>query len=241
MEMEKKFKVKKLISMLCLVISISLFASNWIVAIDDDAKEKMSVVIERLDKVANMDDDDVEDFEDLLEEYNSDFSMKQYKKSVINLLDTFEDMKISPLEMPSLILPSLKIVSMSDGEYIDEFMGIDSEAIGIILFVSILNTIVIILTFLISILYFVLHIHNGDGMGIPILLLHLLTLGTMKLSSYIVNVNFTNDIYEKVVNLSMAPYISLVVLIVSFIVWKSAMKSKSLLGKSKRDIVTNVV
>ena len=239
--MEKKFKTKKLISMLCLVFSIVLFASNWIVAIDDDAKDKMSFAIERLDKVANMDDDDVEDFEELLEEYNSNFSMKAYKKSVIKLLDRFEDMKISPLEMPSLILPSLTIVKMSDGEYIDGIFEIDSEAISIILVFSIVNTIALLLTLLISILYFVLHIHNGDGMGIPILLLYLLTLGTMSLSSYIVNVNFTNDIYEKVVNLSMAPYISLVILIVSFVVWKSAMKSKSLWDKSKRDIGTNVV
>lgn len=239
--MEKKFKVKKLISMLCLVFSMALFACNWIVAIDDDAKEKMSFAIEKLDKVANIDDDDVEDFEELLEEYNSDFSMKEYKENVIKLLDTFEDMKISPIEMPSLIFPSLTIVKMSDGKYIDEVMGIDSEAIGMVLFVSILNTIAMTLTLLIVILYFVLHIHNGDGRGIPILLLYLLTLGTMSLSSYFVNVNFTNDIDEKVVNISMAPYISLVVLIVSFVVWKSAMKSKSLWDKSKCDIGTNVV
>lgn len=239
--MEKKFKVKKLISMLCLVFSMALFACNWIVAIDDDAQEKISIAIEKLDEVANIDDDDVEDFENLLEEYNSDFSMKQYKKSVINLLNTFEDMKISPLEMPSLILPSLTIVKMSDGKYIDEFFEIDSEAIGIILVFSIVNTIAIILTLLISILYFVLHIYNGDGMGIPILLLHLLTLGTMKLSSSIINVNFTHDSYVGLVKLSIVPFVSLIILIVSFIVWKSAMKGKSLLDKSKRDIGTNVV
>lgn len=242
MEMEKKFKTKKLISMLCLVFSMVLFASNWIVAIDDDAQEKISIAIEKLDEVANIDDDDVEDFENLLEEYNSDFSMKQYKKSVINLLNTFEDMKISPLEMPSLILPSLNIVNMSDGKYIDEFFGIDSEAIGIILVFSIVNTIAIILTLLIAILYVVLHIKNGDGVGTPILVLHLLTLGIMKFSCYLINVNISTDMtYEKVANLSMAPLISLIVLIVSFIVWKSAMKSKSLLDKSKRDVGTNIV
>jgi hypothetical protein len=241
MEIEKNFKTKKRISMLCLVFLIALFACNWIVAIDEDSKEKISVAIERLETAANIDEDYAEGIDALSQEAGSDFSMRQFKKSAGTLFAIFEDMKISLFEMPGMILPSLNMIRLIDGNHIGELFGIDSESFGIILIFSCINTFILVLTILIIILYLVLHFFNGDGIGIPVLILYLLNYGTMLLSSYIINVNFTNDIMERVVRVSIIPYIGLIVLIISFIVWKGAVKNKALLDKSTCDVDTNMV
>ena len=237
MELEKKFMIKKISSIICLVIVILLFFSSWITVCSKEFKDEFRSEIKEMKEEIDIDADEIEEFEEELEDYGIDFPLKKFVKKAKKIINMVEDVSLSPKEVVSMTLPSYSLLKMTE-KYEDNYFFRSSlhsmqEALQVVTIFCTVNTIVWTLALGITIIYIIMHLYNGKGMGLPILILQILGTVIMTLTTYIINIGGKETLGEKVVKLTASPILALVLLIVSFVLWTFAYQDYDTLKKQK--------
>lgn len=256
MELKKKFLIKKVFSILCLIVVVLLFFCGWLKVRSSYYKEKFHAEIEEWEAKIDIDDDIIEEMEEELEmmqkqtgRHNADFSVKKFVKNAEKILDAAEDLALSPMEMAGMTIPAYRLKGLVDNG--QALLGGNvrnvREKLEMITVFGILSTVIMTLTIVTVGVYIIKRLRNEEGKGLPILILQILCTLLMAIFLYVffggdalgvpillmgpfgILMRIINICWDGEMCLTIVPLIALALVIVSNILWKGAMKDYGVL------------
>ena len=199
MELKKKFLIKKVLSILCLIVVVLLFFCGWINVRSSYHKEKFRSEIKEWEAKIDIDDDKIEEMEEELEKMqaqtqraewpwhcNVDFSVKKFIKNAEKILNAAEDLALSPMEMAGMAIPSYRLERLVESG--QSLLGGNvrkvSEKLVMVTVCGSLITVLMMLTIAVVGVYIMKRLRNEEGKGFPILILQILCTFLMAMFIY---------------------------------------------------------
>ena len=235
MNRNTQFLLKKAASILCLIVATCLFLSGWVaVRSNKDTKEIKSEMKDFGRELKDM-DKEIDELQDRFDDLDVDISAKALYKKMLKLYNMIEDLALSPTEISGL-LPVVKslgkmVEELEDNRMANYVLGYNmrnaielmQEAKGAL----ILFTFFLVVTIVVGILYVVLHLLNKKGAGYTVIVLQSIWLfATIGVSAFI-NFVAMDELDIKIVRVTPAPYIALLLVIASCVIWHFAWKDYS--------------
>lgn len=257
MNLKTKFLLKKIAACLCLVIAILLFFTGWIGVRQNKYTKEIKSELRELDDELEMMEEECEELqeelEDLADEMDEELniSVEDMYKSVEKLYNTIEDLALSPKEIVGflpLISKLANIVEEFEDADIPYYMlpmsGLEDfvETMVAIKGVLILLTVLFVAAIALDIMYIVFHILNKKGAGFGAIPLHVIWLLIGAFPVFVTNMAMMEEFDVKILRLSPAPFIAIVLVVASTIIWYYASKDLTILNiqGEKADPLVNV-
>ena len=250
MELKTKFLIKKVLSIVCLIVVVLLFFSGWLNVRSSYYQEKYRSEIEEWEAMIDIDDDKMEEMEEELEVIQRqtqravNFSVKKFTKNAKKILDAAEDLALSPMEMAGMTIPSYRLKGLVENGQVllgGNVRNVREKLVMTTVF-GILITVLMTATIAVAVVYIIKRLRNVEGKGIPILILQILCMLLMAIFIYgfykeemgvpsviimgpfAIFMTILNICWEGEMCLTIVPFIALALVFVSNILWKSAMK-----------------
>ncbi|MBE5853555.1 MAG: zinc-ribbon domain-containing protein [Lachnospiraceae bacterium] len=255
MNLKTKFLLKKIASILCLLVAGMLFFTSWISVRTNEFTKELKTQLRELDDELEMLEEECEEMQDELEEVAEEldievtFSIEDSYESMEMLYKTVQDLALSPKEIISF-LPLMNKLSKLIEEFeeselpyylmptagMDDFVEMMTEVKGVFIGLMLL----LVVTIALEVMYILFHIMNKKGAGFAIIPFQAIWFIIVNGFVLLINVVAQEELGAKVIKTTPAVYISLVLVIASCIIWRYAMKDMTILqaqGESAQSAV----
>ena len=255
MNLKTKFLLKKITSILCLVVAIALFFTGWISVRTNDYTKQLKKELRELDNELEELEEECEEMQEQMEDMADEmdieltFSVEDSYESAKMLYETIEDLALSPKEIVSFLPLMNKLSKMieefEESElpyYLMPTAGMEDfvEAMEQVKGVFIAFMILLVATIALQVMYIIFHILNKKGAGFAIIPFQAIWFLIGTGSVLIVNVAMQEEIGVKILKATPAVYIALILVIASGVIWRYAMKDLTILniqGEKAKPIV----